>query len=166
MRRLTPLLAGLEALAATTPAARPPESCSAQIEETAIRLAEAVLTTASGETPTTTAPSPRDHRRIAAVLRHMEETQDQPHSLDALAALACMSKYHFLRSFRRITGSTPYDWLLGLRLRRAAVRLRESSDSIAAIAYDAGFGDLSTFNARFKNVFGKTPGAWKCPTGY
>src|SRR3546814_18072050 len=76
----------------------------------------------------------------------MEETQDQPHSLDALAALACMSKYHFLRSFRRITGSTPYDWLLSLRLRRAAVRLRESTDGIAAIAYDAGFGDLSTFN--------------------
>src|SRR3546814_13700301 len=91
----------------------------------------------------------------------MEETQDQPHSLDALAALACMSKYHFLRSFRRITGSTPYDWLLSLRLRRAAVRLRESTDGIAAIAYDAGFGALSTFNARFKDVFGKTPGEWR-----
>lgn len=158
LRRLTPLLAGLEALAANGNALPP---SSARIELFALQAAEAVLGIASGSTPTIAAPSPRDHKRIAAVLRHLEDTPDQPHSLDALAALACMSKYHFLRCFRRITGSTPYDYLLSLRLRRAALRLRDSTDSIAAIAFDAGFGDLSTFNARFKDVFGKTPGEWR-----
>jgi transcriptional regulator GlxA family with amidase domain len=152
------LLAGLEALAANGTASPP---SSARIELFALQAAEAVLGIASGATPTIAAPSPRDHKRISVVLRHMEETQDQPHSLDALAALACMSKYHFLRNFRRITGSTPYDYLLSLRLRRAAVRLRDSDDSIVAIAFDAGFGDLSTFNAKFKDVFRKTPGEWR-----
>ena len=47
------------------------------------------------------------------------------------------------------------------RLRRAAVRLRRTSDSISAIAYEAGFNDLSTFNRRFRRIMGMTPGAWR-----
>lgn len=159
LRRLMPLAAGLEALATAGTSLS-----SARIEEFALQAAEVVLTVASGATPSTAAPSPRDHRRIAAMLRHLEEMSDAPHSLDALAAQAGVSKYHFLRCFRRITGSTPYDYLLSLRLRRAAVRLREGRESIAVIAFEAGFGDLSTFNARFKEVFGKTPKKWGEPS--
>jgi AraC family transcriptional regulator len=73
-----------------------------------------------------------------------------------------MSKYHFLRCFRRTLGCTPHQWLLQHRLRRAAQALRENRDAaIAAVALDAGFGDLSTFNALFRGVFGATPGAFR-----
>lgn len=159
LRPLTPALARLQSYAMAG-------ADTQQIEESAIALAARVLTTLSGTPPAAATPSARDHRRIAAVLRHLEETAAEPHSLDALASLACMSKYHFLRSFRRITGSTPYDYLISLRLRRAALRLRDSNDrkdgaSIAAIAFESGFGDLSTFNAMFRDVFGATPGAWR-----
>ncbi|WP_341705017.1 AraC family transcriptional regulator [Ferrovibrio sp.] len=154
LRPLTPALARLQSYAL---AGAPMQ----QVEESAIALAARVLTTLSGTPPAAATPSARDHRRIAAVLRHMEETAAEPHSLDALASLACMSKYHFLRSFRRITGSTPYDYLISLRLRRAALRLRESHDGIAAIAFDCGFGDLSTFNAMFRDVFRASPGVWR-----
>jgi len=163
LRPLLPHAAALEALAApdAAAAAAPLPLSDTRIEEAVIALAGAVLTAESGALPTTVMPAPREYRRIAALLRHMEETAEAPHSLDALASLAGMSKYHFLRCFRRITGRTPYEYLLSLRLRRAAVRLRESEDGIAAIAFEAGFGDLSTFNARFKAVFGKTPGEWR-----
>ena len=90
-----------------------------------------------------------------------EESAEARLDLASLAGAAFMSKYHFLRTFRRVAGMTPYQFLLGLRLRRAAARLRESDAAIAAIAFDAGFGDLSSFNARFRAAFGLTPGAYR-----
>jgi AraC family transcriptional regulator len=68
-----------------------------------------------------------------------------------------MSKYHFLRTFRRTVGSTPHQYLLDLRLRRCAVEVRIRNDSVSRVAADAGFGDLSTFYQRFRKVFGVSP---------
>ena len=68
-----------------------------------------------------------------------------------------MSKYHFLRVFRRLTGMTPYQYLLSARMRRAALELASSRRPVLDIALDSGFGDLSTFNHRFRATFGATP---------
>ena len=81
--------------------------------------------------------------------------------LDTLAAIAAMSKFHFLRVFRRSIGMTPYQFLLGLRLRRAAGRLLASSAAVAAMAFESGFGDLSTFNATFRQCFGMSPSQFR-----
>jgi AraC family transcriptional regulator len=131
------------------------------LEDCALRLAETVLSTAAGHTRTDATPSPRDLRRISNVLRYLDEHADQPVDLADLAAVAVMSKYHFLRTFRRIVGLTPHQFLLDLRLRRAAIRLRTTSTPISAIAFDTGFGDLSAFNARFRRVFGMNPGRFR-----
>jgi AraC family transcriptional regulator len=72
-----------------------------------------------------------------------------------------MSPYYFLRTFRAVSGMTPYQFILAQRLRRAALRLRQTTVPIAAVAYEAGFSDLSTFNRRFRRVIGMTPGAWR-----
>jgi len=128
------------------------------IEDLAIRLAEAVLAATARVAPAGRAPSPRDQRRISAVLRHIEAEAEAPLDLDALAGIACMSKYHFLRTFRRIAGVTPYNFLIGIRMRRAALRIRTTLAPVSAIAYESGFGDLSTFNGRFRDMFGLTPG--------
>ena len=69
-----------------------------------------------------------------------------------------MSKYHFLLTFRRIVGLTPHQFLVDLRMRRAATVLCTAQTPISAIAFDAGFGDLSTRNGRFRDVFGASPG--------
>lgn len=149
LRSLTPAVAGLEALAAAPKLAR--------MEETAIALAETVLTALSGEAPQTVAPSPRDHKRIAAALRYIEENSAEPISLDDMAGVACMSKYHFLRCFKRITGSAPYEYLLNVRLRRSAVKLKNTGSKVADIAFEAGFSDLSTYNREFRLVMRETP---------
>ena len=127
------------------------------MEELAIGLAEAVLTTLSGRPGTTAVPSSRDQRRVSDVLRYVEECAEQPLSLADLADVALMSKYHFLRTFRRTLGITPYQFLLSVRMRRAALTLCTTSIPVATIAFDSGFGDLSTFNARFRDVFGRSP---------
>lgn len=130
-------------------------------EEAVIALAEKVVSTLSGKAPSVAAPNARDHRRIDRVLRHIEAHAGEALDLDALAGIACMSKYHFLRCFRRITGVTPYDFLLRLRLRRAALKLSETPEPVSDIAYDSGFGDLSTFNHRFRGTFGESPSRFR-----
>lgn len=146
-----------EAAAMTDPSQRD----TAPMEEIAIAVAERVVETVAGTRTTIVAPSARDVRRISAVVRHIERHADTTVSLDALAELACMSKYHFLRTFRRLVGVTPYRFTLDLRLRRAAVALRTSAEPVAGIAFGAGFGDLSTFNARFRASFGAAPNQFR-----
>ena len=149
MPELLPTLVGLEALNET---ARPLAA-----ESLVLRVVERVGEALSGAKVKRALPSRGDERRIGVVLRHIETHADQPLDLDQLAPLANMSKYHFLRTFRRVTGLTPYQFILALRMRRAAVRLATSADPVAHVAYDAGFGDLSTFNNRFRDVFGAPP---------
>jgi AraC family transcriptional regulator len=107
-------------------------------------------------------PSSLDEKRIgSALLRIENEGGDTNLSLVGLAREASMSPYHFLRTFRAIVGMTPHQFLLQTRLHRVAVRLLRSNDSIATIAFEAGFGDLSTFNHRFRRMLGMTPASFR-----
>jgi len=158
LKSLARPLTEMEALAATAPTRRLDRMA---VEELALQTAEAVVEVVAGGTARSSAPSAGDSRRISRVLRHIEAHAAEQLDLAALAAIACMSKYHFLRSFRRIVGLTPHQYLLGLRLRRAAQRLCTTQAPVSAIAFDAGFGDLSTFNAGFRAQFGTTPGSFR-----
>jgi AraC-like DNA-binding protein len=149
---LIPLLAAAEA-------AR--DEDAGALEEIALRLAGAVATAASGSKRPLSVHSRRDERRMSDALRRIEAEAEEPLALADLARDAAMSPYHFLRTFRRVAGMTPHQYLLRTRLNRAAVRLRTSSESISAIAFDVGFGDLSTFNRRFRRFMGCSPGTYR-----
>ena len=99
----------------------------------------------------------RQERRVAEVVRRIEAEPDEPVTLSQLARDAAMSPYHFLRTFNAVSGVTPYQFVLAQRLRRATVRLRRTTDPITAVAYEASFNDLSTFNRRFRRIMGMTP---------
>jgi AraC family transcriptional regulator len=132
-----------------------------EVEESVPRLIEAVVGAASGATPRPARASGRDMRRIGDVLRYIELHADAVVDLKTLASVAIMSKYHFLRTFRHIVGMTPYQFVLNVRMRRAAVRLARSFEPVSMIALETGFGDLSTFNGRFRDVFGMSPTAYR-----
>lgn len=111
--------------------------------------------------PVARPPPPSHARRVARALRHVEAELTGDCSLDALAACAGMSPFHFLRVFRALTGQTPRQVVIAARLRRAALALRASAAPVTAAALDAGFGDLSHFNLRFKQAFGVSPRAYR-----
>jgi len=127
------------------------------MEAFAIGLAERVVSLVSSFKPNRTAPSARDQRRISDAVRFIEEHSGEPLDLARLAAVSHMSKYHFLRTFRRMIGSTPHQYLLDTRVRRSAVQIRAGDQSVTRIAAEAGFNDISTFHRRFREIVGVTP---------
>jgi AraC-like DNA-binding protein len=130
-----------------------------EFEDAALRVAGASVTARHGASEAV--PNLRQERRVAEVIRRIEEEPDEPVTLLRLARDAAMSPYHFLRTFNAVSGVTPYQFVLAQRLRRAAIRLRRTTNPISAVAYEAGFNDLSTFNRRFRRIMGTTPGAWR-----
>ncbi len=130
---------------------------SVNFEELALELAGRVLTTLGGEAVSMKGPTIRDERRIATAVRFIESHFRRPLSLEELSALVGISPYHFLRTFKQVVGLTPHQFLLRMRLREAALRLRTTSEPVLDIALDAGFGDLSNFNHTFREAFGTTP---------
>ncbi len=153
---LAPLASRMEAMV---------DAAGLATEEAAIRLAHAVARIAARAQAPTAKTTARDERRVADAIRFIEEHADEPLDLDRLAAIAGISKFHFLRTFARVVGLTPYRYLLQTRLRRAGAEIAATDRPIAEIAFGAGFGDLSTFNAHFRAAMGVTPGHWRRSAG-
>jgi AraC family transcriptional regulator len=103
----------------------------------------------------------RDPAAIARVLSELESRSAQPLGLGEMAAVAGLSQFHFLRTFRNTTGVTPHQWLLRARLRDAARRLATSREPVTEIALDVGFEDLSNFIRSFRAEFGLSPSRYR-----
>jgi AraC-like DNA-binding protein len=98
---------------------------------------------------------------VARAIRLIDEDPAAPLTLRHLASHARLSPYHFLRTFRRLTGVTPHQFVLRARLREAATRLRTEASLVLDVALDCGFGDLSNFNHAFRAEFGVSPRAYR-----
>ena len=95
--------------------------------------------------------------RLERVRVHVRANIAATVSLDELAPIAGLSKFHLLRTFRRAYGVTPQGYHLQLRLARAW-RLIVEGAQLSWVAYDAGFADQSHLTRRFARLFGVTPG--------
>lgn len=92
--------------------------------------------------------------RINKTFDYIESNLDKPMTLDELATIANFSKFHFNRIFQSIVGETPFQYILRVRLERAAMLISTNkNDSISEIAYKCGFSDISIFSRNFKNYF-------------
>ncbi len=95
-------------------------------------------------------------------LRRMERQQDAALDLDALAAEAGCSRFHFQRRFAASFGLPPYRYHQLLRLKRAAHRLAfRRSLSVIEIALEAGFDTPDGFARAFRQHVGQSPSAFR-----
>ena len=129
----------------------------AELEEIAYELADAALAEAREQPASERQISNLHQRRVAEVVRHMEQRMDERHAIADLARRSGISPYHFVRVFRSVTGATPHQWLLRARLRAAAQQLAATRARVTDIALDVGFEDLSNFVRSFRAEFGVSP---------
>lgn len=134
---------------------------NAAFEDLSYRVAETVFATLAEHAMPAVSVNDRDRRRVADAVQRIERKSDSTLTLNGLAREAGVSAFHFLRIFRDSVGMTPHQFVLRTRLQNAALELRRTEKPVSAIAFDAGFGDLSTFNRRFKRLMGVSPSAWR-----
>lgn len=153
LRALSPLIARACAGASDTG--------DAVWDELAVELAVTVLKAAGALTRPERTASAAAWSRVAQTVRLIDDTPAAPHTLTRLAAAAGLSEFYFLRTFQRVTGVTPHQYVLRARLRAAALRLHDDSAKVVDIALDCGFNDLSNFNHAFRAEFASSPRAWR-----
>ncbi|HEU5052038.1 MAG TPA: AraC family transcriptional regulator [Hanamia sp.] len=85
--------------------------------------------------------------------------QDVSRKLDVnmLAKEAALSKFHFLRCFKKTFGLSPYQYLLKKRLEKSLELLSQRKYSVTEVAYHVGFNDIYSFSKSFKKHFNKCP---------
>jgi AraC-like DNA-binding protein len=79
-------------------------------------------------------------------------------SLDDIAAKACISKFHFIRMFKKFFGITPNQYLVKVRLENAKELLKNGA-TVSTACFSVGFDSTTTFAGLFKKMTGATPSA-------
>src|ERR1051326_1354086 len=97
------------------------------------------------------------NRRLLRARDAMDRAYAEPLDVRAVAAVACLSHAHFIRSFRVCFGETPHRYLQRRRVERAMFLLRETDRSITDICFDVGFTSLGTFSRTFRDIAGLSP---------
>ncbi len=100
-------------------------------------------------------------KRIAAICDYLRENMRNDIGIEALAARVRMAPNAFLRQFREITGSTPYQYLLQLRYSYASQLLESQAFSIDEICELVGVKDRFHFSRRFKKLYGAPPALYR-----
>jgi AraC family transcriptional regulator len=100
-------------------------------------------------------------RRILRVLEHIHADPSGDLSLDALADVAAMSRFHWHRVYRAVTGETAAQTVRRMRMHRAAVLLLSGGRPVAAVATSVGYPDTSSFTRAFREAYGMSPTAFR-----
>jgi AraC family transcriptional regulator len=93
------------------------------------------------------------HQAVQFIEHHLKE----PISVQDVADAAGYSLYHFSRTFNRVIGHSPYDYIMRRRLSESARELIESKQRIVDIALEYQFNNPETYTRAFRSMFGVPP---------
>jgi transcriptional regulator GlxA family with amidase domain len=127
----------------------------------AAKLAVMPLEREGGQAQFITHPPPVSSASLAPLLRWLEGNLHRPIRVDDMARKAAMSFRTFNRRFREQTGTTPLQWLLTARVRRAQSLLESSRLAIEQVATRTGFESAASFRDRFQRIVGISPRAYR-----
>ena len=97
------------------------------------------------------------HPGLERAIRFMDENLDQPLTLERIAQTMFVSRFHFARMFRLVTGESPMQYLRRLRVERAKRMMVRGDLTLSEIAAEVGFCDQSHFTRIFRQATGTTP---------
>lgn len=94
---------------------------------------------------------------VDIVVEYIENNYDHPITVDDMIKNIPISKYHFIRRFKRTMGVTPYSYLTNYRINMSKKLLRSTDKSVSEIAERCGYLDTSNFIEHFKRYTGQKP---------
>jgi len=99
--------------------------------------------------------------RVRMTQQFMHDHLRENLSLETLANAAHMSKFHFLRTYKMLTGHTPMDDLRRIRAEAARDLIRQTELPLKAVAESSGFANEFHMSRIFRKVLGVTPGQFR-----
>lgn len=104
--------------------------------------------------------------RIERVTAYIHDHIDEPLDLDRLAEVACLSRFHWHRIYRAVSGETVAQTLKRVRMSRAGFDLSRTDKPLAEIAKRSGYPNVRSFTRAFKGAYGVPPGEYRRVGGH
>ncbi|HJD46358.1 MAG TPA: helix-turn-helix domain-containing protein [Candidatus Mediterraneibacter norfolkensis] len=105
--------------------------------------------------------SSKTTEKLNLAIQYMSEHLTEKISVTDIASSAFLSTYHFVRSFKKQMGLTPYEYLITLRINKAKDLLISTEDPLDIIAVNSGFTDSKNLIYNFKRIVSLTPGEYR-----
>jgi AraC family transcriptional regulator len=102
-----------------------------------------------------------DRRRLLRVLDYIEANLEGDLTIDRMASIACLSKFHFTRVFKQAVGQSPYRYVSDKRLERAKALLIQGDRPLLDIALTLSFSSQANFTRAFTHATGQAPGQYR-----
>jgi len=98
---------------------------------------------------------------VEATIELLRRDYGDPWTVNRMAELANVGRWHYTRMFKELTGQVPLQYLSGIRIDQAKHLLQATDDRLFDIAQNVGFGNEFYFNRRFKQTVGLSPGQYR-----
>jgi AraC family transcriptional regulator len=98
---------------------------------------------------------------VADVVAELRQGSRDARTVNELARTCGLTRAHFSRRFRALTGETPHALLLGSQIERAKYLLATRRRPLGEVAYETGFSDQSHLSHTFRRLVGMTPGRFR-----
>src|SRR5262249_45489748 len=127
----------------------------------AARLVQKCTRESAGQSIGSPARGALDRRRLQRVLDYIETNLEDDLTLDHMASIACLSRFHFARAFKEAVGQSPHRHVSAKRLNRAKALLMQGDRSLVDIALSLSFSSQANFTRAFRQATGQTPGQFR-----
>jgi AraC-like DNA-binding protein len=97
------------------------------------------------------------YKKIVRAKKFFDENSNDEISLDILINEANISKYHFIRVFKKMYKVTPHKYLIEKRIKKAKQELANTKESVSTICFNVGFSSVSSFCNLFKKSTNQSP---------
>jgi AraC family transcriptional regulator len=98
---------------------------------------------------------------ITSAINYIDNNYQSKVTIDEIASLSHISKFHFSRLFKKFTGVTPYEYLISYRINQSKIFLKTTELSVSEIGFKSGYNDVNNFIRDFKKYVGVTPLKYK-----
>jgi len=131
----------------------------------AVRLLQNHVRTPVASSSTALPKGGLDRRRLLRVLDYIRANLECDLTIEHMASIACLSRYHFGRAFRQAVGQSPHRYVSAKRLERAKAMLIHSDRPLVDIALSLKFSSQANFTRTFRQATGQAPGQYRQTAG-